>query len=201
MTFRSPTETESVTGATTLSLGPAQLFIAFSQMALSGFGGVMPFAYRSLVERRRWLEPHAFAAMLAMAQVLPGPTICNLSLMVGWRYAGVAGALAALAGMLAGPITIVLLLGLAYTRWGDVAQVHDALTGMGAVAAGLILSTAVKMALAVFGTRRTLASNLSTALIAALAFAGVGLVRWPLIAVVIVLAPPAIALAWKKGPA
>jgi chromate transporter len=198
MTSPSPRDPEPAAVALPPILGPAQLFLAFSRMALSGFGGVMPFAYRALVERRQWLTASDFASLLAMAQVLPGPTICNLSLMVGWRYAGAGGALAALAGMLAGPIAIVLALGSAYQHWGDVPQVHAALAGMGAVAAGLILSTAVKMGLAVFSARREVASRLTTGAIAALAFAGVGLLRWPLVAVVVVLAPPAIALAWRR---
>jgi chromate transporter len=167
-------------------------------MALVGFGGVMPFAYRTLVERRRWVSAQDFASMLALAQVLPGPTICNLSLMIGWRFAGLRGALASLSGMLAGPIAIVLLLGYAYQRFGDIALVHDALVGMGAVAAGLLLSTAVKMALAVFAKERGFASTASTAVIAVAAFAGVGLLRYSLIVVVLVLAPPAIFLAWRQ---
>src|SRR5207248_6319735 len=90
---------------------PLALFVAFSEMALSGFGGVLPFAYRALVERRRWLTPEAFAKLLAFSQVMPGPTICNLSVMFGYRAGGIAGSASALGGMIAAPMAIVLGLG------------------------------------------------------------------------------------------
>jgi chromate transporter len=173
-------------------IAPLELFVAFSEMALSGFGGVLPFAYRALVERRNWVSREEFARLLALGQVLPGPTICNIAVMFGYRSSGVSGAAAALAGMIALPITIVLSLGVAYKRFGDVPAVHRALVGMSAVAAGLILATAIKMARAV--PRRLLPIVLSV-----LAFAGVGIARWPLIAVIAVLGPVAIFVAWKEG--
>lgn len=169
---------------------PLDLFLAFSELGLSGFGGVLPFAYRTLVERRRWLSPADFARVLALGQVLPGPTICNVAVMVGYRNAGLAGALASLGGILAMPMAIVLGLGIAYQRFGDLPVVRRALLGMSAVAAGLVLATAVKMARAV--PRRCI-----PVLCAALAFAGVGLARWPLISVIAALAPPSILLAWR----
>ena len=187
------------------TIGPSQIFFAFSSLALSGFGGVLPFAYRALVERRQWLSAKEFAGVLAMAQVLPGPTICNLSVMIGQRYAGFAGAGAALAGMVAGPSCIVIALGIAWQRYGDLQSVKRALVGMSAVAIGLILATAVKMGINLlkpethdgsaasrFWTMRRLAQMI----LCALAFAGVGLMRWPLAAVVASLAPFAIALTW-----
>jgi chromate transporter len=161
-------------------------------MALSGFGGVLPFAYRAMVERRKWVTREEFAGLLALGQVLPGPTICNIAVMFGYRSSGLSGAAAALAGMIALPITIVLLLGVGYQRFGDVPAVRRALVGMSAVAAGLILATAIKMAHAV--PRRLL-----PIVLAALAFAGVGIVRFSLVAVVAVLGPVAIFVAWKEG--
>jgi chromate transporter len=161
-------------------------------MALSGFGGVLPFAYRGLVERRAWVTREEFARLLALGQVLPGPTICNIAVMFGYRSCGVAGAAAALAGMIGLPMAIVLGLAAAYDRFGDVPAVRRALVGMSAVAAGLILATAIKMARAV--PRRVLPVALST-----LAFVGVGVVRFSLIAVIAVLGPVAIFVAWREG--
>jgi chromate transporter len=188
------------------AIGPAELFIAFSQLALSGFGGVMPFAYRALVERRKWLDAREFASLLAIAQVMPGPTICNLSVMIGQRYAGFAGSCAALAGMVLGPGCIVVLLGIAWQHYGDLAAVKHALVGMSAVAIGLIFATGVKMGIALFkpeaGKFESVASSywsmrrIAQLVLCALAFAGVGLLRWPLVAVVAGLAPLAIALSW-----
>jgi chromate transporter len=195
------------------AIGPAQLFIAFSELALSGFGGVLPFAYRALVEKRKWLDAKEFAGLLAMAQVMPGPTICNLSVMIGQRNAGFAGACAAVAGMVAGPSCIVIALGIAWQRFGGIASVRQALGGMSAVAIGLILGTAVKMGMVLFKPAplpvptedaimppmvRSYWTLQRAAQIAfcLIAFAGVGWMRWPLAAVVACLAPFAVALSW-----
>ncbi len=191
------------------TIGPGRLFVAFSALALSGFGGVLPFAYRALVERRRWLDPTEFSGLLALAQVMPGPTICNLSVMIGQRFAGLAGACAALAGMLAGPSCVVVLLGLAWQRYGGLDAVRHALGGMSAVAIGLILATAVKMGMTLFRPGRPPRSDdaaeapgywtprrIVQVAFCVLAFAGVGLLRWPLALVVALCAPFAIAEAW-----
>jgi chromate transporter len=203
-------------------IGPGELFVAFSQLALSGFGGVLPFAYRALVEKRQWLEAREFASLLAIAQVMPGPTICNLSVMIGQRYAGFAGASAALGGMVLGPSCIVVALGIAWQHYGDLTAVREALHGMSSVAIGLILATAVKMGISLFKpdaepvvVRPVPASEASSAsvvvakppsywtiersvqiVLCTLGFVGVGLLRWPLAAVVAGLAPIAIGLSW-----
>ncbi|MBC3919102.1 chromate transporter [Undibacterium sp. CY18W] len=205
----------AVTLAEPASLSPARLFIAFSKIALTGFGGVMPFAYRALVEQYRWLSADEFARYLALSQVLPGPTICNIALMIGKRYAGIAGALAAMAGLIIAPFLLVIALGVAYQHFGTLAIVQDALTGMTAVAAGLVLATAIKMAMLLFGkadntgkmakTDKTgdtgeigspgkikLLSRHATlqAVLMALAFAGLALLKWRLIVVFVLLALP-----------
>jgi chromate transporter len=115
-------------------------------MALLGFGGVLPFAYRYLVERSRWLSDSEFAQLLGIAQLLPGPTICNLAVIVGQRFAGTGGALAALSGLLVAPFFIVIALGVAYQELATSALFARALQGMAAAAAGLILATAAKLA-------------------------------------------------------
>jgi len=122
------------------------LFKVFSHMAIQGFGGVLPFAYRHLVERTQWLTAAEFGQLLSIAQLLPGPTICNLSVMVGQRYAGVAGGCSALAGMLLGPFFIVIALGAAYQELVHHPLFVNAMRGMSAAASGLILATALKMA-------------------------------------------------------
>lgn len=170
---------------------------------MTGFGGVMPFAYRALVEQYRWLSAEEFARYLALSQVLPGPTICNVALMIGKRYAGIAGALAAVAGLIIGPFLLVIALGVAYQRFGDLAMVQDALRGMTAVAAGLVLTTAVKMAMSLFDKRgkdggtgkpdkgkmpgRQMGLHV---VLMTLAFAGLALLKWRLIVVFALLALP-----------
>ena len=207
-----PSDPESPAVFDSRTIGPLEIFVVFSKLALSGFGGVLPFAYRALVEKRQWLTAKEFAGLLAMAQVMPGPTICNLSVMIGQRYAGFAGACAALGGMVAGPSLIVLALGNAWQHYGEIPAVRRALTGMSAVAIGLLLSTAVKMGMALFkpasranvkdGVKASLASGpflirVAQGSLCVAAFAGVGLLRWPLIAIVAVLAPFAVGLAWR----
>ncbi|MFZ6712518.1 chromate transporter [Undibacterium sp. TC9W] len=184
----------------TASITSWRLFLVFSKIAMTGFGGVMPFAYRALVEQYRWLTAEEFARYLALSQVLPGPTICNVALMIGKRYAGIPGALAAMAGLIIAPFLLVIALGVAYQRFGKLAVVQDALTGMTAVAAGLVLSTAIKMAMSLFGKNaqsagpdknRLFNSRISLQVVLmVLAFAGLALLKFRLIIVFVLLALP-----------
>jgi chromate transporter len=188
---------EQVETAVELKLSPLQMFIAFSSLSLSGFGGVMPFAYRALVERREWLSGPDFAALVGVAQVLPGPTICNMAVMVGMRKSGPLGGATALLGMVLGPMVIVLLLGSLYQHVGSFKPVQEALGGMSAVAAGLIFATAVKMARTVFvASKSTGLRRLAGLVWCVLAFVGVGILRLNLALVVAVVAPLAVAVEW-----
>ena len=173
----------------------ADLFITFTRLALQGFGGVLAVAQRELVEYRRWLTREQFVEMLAISQVLPGPNIVNLSLMLGDRYFGLRGAASALAGLLAVPLVIVLALATAYAEFASVPVVAGALRGMGAVAAGLVIATAVKLC----GTLRTnrMGPILGTGF-AVLTFLMIAWLRWPLAWVVVGLGAVAIAVAWRK---
>ena len=122
-----------------------EVFFAFNWLALQGFGGVLPVVQRELVERRRWLSPDQFVEMLAISQVMPGPNVVNLALMFGDRVFGWRGAVAALGGMLIVPMVVVLALTALYARFDQDPMVTGALRGMGAVAAGLVLSTGFKL--------------------------------------------------------
>ncbi len=171
------------------------LFIVFTRLALQGFGGVLPVAQRELVERERWFTREQFLEMLALAQVLPGPNVVNLALMVGQHFHGQRGAIAAMAGMLGAPLVLVLLLAVLAAQWQANAAVTSALRGMGIVAAGLIVATALKLAKPL---RRSPLGTGGAALLAALAFAGVGLLRWPLVFVVLGLGVLGGAWAWWR---
>src|ERR1700748_2429135 len=162
----------------------AELFDAFTRLALQGFGGVMPIAQRELVERRRWLTREQFLELLSIAQVLPGPNIVNLSLVFGDRAFGVTGALAALAGLLCAPLAIVIALTVLYTRLASFPVAVHALRGMGAVAAGLIFATGVKLLPAL--RRSRLHPSVAYGLVVA-TFVSVGLLGVPLIRVLAVL--------------
>ncbi len=171
-------------------VGPLDLFLAFSQLALSGFGGVLPWAHRTLVEKKSWLTQREFVETLALGQLLPGPNIGNMAVMIGYRFAGYAGAVAAFAGLVGGPFLLMIAAGLLYSNYGALPLVQHALSGMSAVAAGLVLATGLKMA-------GSLKRHWRPWLFTALALAGVGVLRWPLLAVVGALAPFAIAAAWR----
>lgn len=139
------TDTAADAGAPPRPASPFALFVAFSLLALQGFGGVLAVAQRELVDRRNWLSRMEFVELYALAQMLPGPNVVNLSLMIGDRYFGWRGALAAITGMLLAPFLIVIALAASYERLAEFPAVAGALRGMGAVAAGLILAMACKM--------------------------------------------------------
>ena len=176
--------------------GPAALFFGFSRIAMSGFGGVLPFAYRAVVEQRKWLTPVEFTEKLAASQLLPGPTICNVALMIGAHFAGLRGAAAALAGMITGPFLIVMSLGMLYQRYGELPLIRAGLSGMTAVAVGLIASTAIKMSLPLLKPGK---SRIPDILFALLGFAGMGLLKLPMFEVIAVLAPLCIGYAYWRG--
>ncbi len=173
----------------------AELFFAFNALALQGFGGVLAVAQRDLVERRRWLTSAQFLEVLSVSQVLPGPNIVNLGLIVGDRFFGLRGAFTAMAGMLLVPTTIVLSLTALYAGFSHLPVVAGALRGMGAVAAGLVFATAIKLAAGLRGN--PMGRPLCAAFVAATVLA-VGALRWPLAAVLLGLGTLAIAVAWRR---
>ena len=171
------------------------LFFSFTWLALQGFGGVLAVVQRELVEKKRWMTRDEFIEDWAVAQVMPGPNVVNLSLMIGGRYFGLKGAMVALAGMLTVPLILVLLLALVYAQFADLPGVAGALRGMGAVAAGLIAATGLRLSGAlinnVLGMRQCLA-------LGALCFVAIAWLRWPLFYVLAGLGSVACVLAYKK---
>jgi chromate transporter len=174
---------------------PRELFVVFNRLSLQGFGGVLPIAQHHLVEREGWLTRAQFVELLSIGQVLPGPNVVNMALMLGDRHFGWRGALAALAGILLVPMLVVLTLAALYARYSGVPAVAGALRGMGAVSAGLVLATAVKLA-------PTLKTNpLGRAVCAAVAlavFGAIGLLHWPLVWIVLGLGSASVGYAWWR---
>lgn len=171
------------------------LFVSFTLLALQGFGGVLAVVQRELVEKKRWMTREEFIEDWAVAQIMPGPNVVNLSMMIGARSFGLKGAMAALAGMLTVPLIIVLLLALVYAQFADHPGVAGALRGMGAVAAGLIAATGLKLFSAllknVLGLRICIAFGV-------LCFAAIALLRWPLAYVLFGLGSVACVVAYQK---
>jgi chromate transporter len=173
-----------------LRLSPSELFRTFAEMSLCGFGGVMPWARRMLVDRRGWIDDREFAELLAIGQILPGPNICNIAVIVGYRYARLRGALAALSGLLGGPFVIVLVLGALYHRFGSLPAVQGALRGMTAVAAGLVMITGLKLA-------KSQPRNLRGLVFGLAALVSIGVAHLPLGWIMLVLMPLALAVEWR----
>jgi len=172
-----------------------ELFTAFTWLALQGFGGVLAVAQRELVERLRWLNKEQFVELLSLSQVLPGPNIINLALMFGDRHFGWRGAVVATGGLLAAPLVIVLVLAALYAQFSSVPQVAGALRGMGAVAAGLVLSTALKLAPTLRRNAMGLWPSVAMMVVSA---AAIGWLRWPLAWVVLGLGAAGYAWAWYR---
>jgi chromate transporter len=175
--------------------GPAALFATFFQIAISGFGGTLPFARRTLVERRGWLTPDDFTETLSLCQSLPGPNVVNMSIVVGARACGWRGSAAAFVGLVGTPVLIVIALGALYSRFGELPEVRRALIGLGAAASGLVVATAARMAEPLLRSRPWVAAPFIAA-----AFLAVAILRLPLPWVLVVLAPISIGAAagWRR---
>ena len=154
------------------------LFLGFSSVGLSGFGGVLPFARRTLVDERRWMTAEEFNTQLGLCQFLPGPNVVNLAVVVGKRHRGLAGAIVAPVGLLAGPLAIVLVLALLYDRFGGLPLAQGMLRGIAAAGCGLLFAMAWRMGAALKDKPVFLPFTVLT--VAAIAW-----LRWPLPSVMI----------------
>ena len=176
------------------SLG--ELFVAFTLLALQGFGGVLAIAQRMLCEQKRWLTQEEFVEVLATSHVLPGPNVCNLALLVGDRFFGWRGAFTALAGMFALPVAIVLALTVLYAQFALEPAVIGAIKGMGSVTAGLFIGTGLSLA-------RTLKDNAmrvpACALVGAATFGAVALMHWPAWISLVIGALASVYAWWRIG--
>ena len=170
----------------------ADLFLAFFRITLSGFGGTLPWTRRMFVERKRWMTAQEFNEAYALCQFLPGPNIVNLTSVFGSRMRGPTGALAAWSGFLVLPFFVMVIAAILYRDYGDVEAVRRILSGIAPAAAGLLIATVTKMAAPMF-------SRFGPApfVLLAVAFA-IGVMRWPLLWVMVVLAPVSVALAWWR---
>jgi chromate transporter len=182
--------TDSSQRTATASVGAGELFLGFLKVGLSGFGGVMPFARRMLVDDRRWLDEREFVEVLSLSQFLPGPNIVNLSIIIGNRFCGPLGSIAASLGLMLMPFLIVLVLAALYARFADFEAVRSATASVSSAATGLVIAMALKMG-------RPLADTGWQIGIAALAFIALGLARVPLLWALLALAPLSVALAWR----
>lgn len=173
----------------------AQLFFAFTSLALQGFGGVIAIVQREMVERHRWMTREEFVEEWAVAQIMPGPNVINMAIMLGNRWFGWRGAAVAVAGLLAVPLVIMMALALVYARFSDAPQVAGALRGMAAVTAGLIAATGLKLAPTLGKHPLGVAAS---AAVAGAAFIGIVFLRLPLFWILLGIGGPACVLVWRK---
>ena len=171
------------------------LFVSFTVLALPGFGGVLAVVQREFVEKKRWMTTEEFLEDWAVAQVMPGPNVINLALIIGGRYFGFKGAMAALSGMLAAPLLIVLTLALVYAQFASRPEVAGALRGMGAVASGLIGATALKLTK---GLKTSVLGWRWCAVFGLASLVAIAALRVPLVYVIFGLGGLACALAYRK---
>ncbi len=168
------------------------IFLVFFRIGIFSFGGGLSgWIYRDVVTLRRWMSDDDFLSGLALGQILPGANVANLSVYVGQRLRGAPGALCALTGLLAGPFFAVIGLAVVYDRIAGMPWIQDAMSGAAAAAIGLLLIVAIK------GAHRT-SRNPAPFLILVMTFVAVGLLQWPLVPVVLCLAPVSIVLAWLR---
>jgi chromate transporter len=169
--------------------GLIALFVAFAKMSLAGFGGVLVWARRDIVERHRWMTPEEFNETFALCHFLPGPNVVNLSVVFGSRFQGVAGGIAAFAGLIGPPVTIVTILAALYARFGEIEILRHILAGVSCAAVGLLISVVFRMMMPLLRKREPF----SLVALAAV-FIAVGLLRLPLPAVLGVAMPLSIAI-------
>jgi chromate transporter len=172
-----------------------QLALTFNRIALASFGGgLSAWSRQVVVEDCGWMTDEEFLSAMTICRVLPGANQVNLAVFVGTKLSGALGALAAVGGLLALPIMIVLGLGALYLAHRDDPSVQSALRGVIAASVALSLSLAYKTG------RKELRTWPAWLLFgAALLFSAI--FRVPLLALLAVLIPVGLFWAWPRRPA
>ncbi len=166
-----------------------ELFTAFAKMSLAGFGGVLVWARRAIVDQHRWMTADQFNETFALCHFLPGPNVVNLSVVFGARFRGIPGAIAAFAGLLGPPVVIVTILAALYARYGEIDALRRILAGVSCAAIGLLISTVFRMMMPLIRKRDAIGL-----VVLAAVFAAIGLLRLPLLPVLGVAIPISIAI-------
>lgn len=175
------------------------LFAAFARMSLSGFGGVLAFARRGIVDQHRWMTAEEFNETFALCHFLPGPNIVNLSVVFGARFRGVPGSIAAFAGLVGPPVVIVTILAVLYARFGEIDALRRILSGVSCAAVGLLISVVFRMMVPLIRKR-----DIVGVVVLAAVFIAIGVLRLPLPAVLLVAIPLSIAITFamrRRGTA
>ena len=167
------------------------LFVAFAKMSLAGFGGVLVFARRAIVDQHRWMTADEFNETFALCHFLPGPNIVNLSVVFGSRFRGIAGGVAAFAGLVGPPVVIVTVLARAVCPFGEIDALRRILAGVSCAAVGLLIAVVFRMMMPLIRRR-----DLVGLLVLVAVFIAIGVLRLPLAAVLLVAIPLSIAITY-----
>ena len=168
-----------------------ELVLAFAKVSLAGFGGILPWWRRLLVEDKRWMTAEEFNKLFAVCQFLPGPNVVNMAAVFGLRLHGLTGSVAAVLALTVPPVALMIAVGMLYARYGGAPGISGGFAGLAAGVAGLMIATAARMAEPLVRSRFG-----HEPLIAVAAFVAIGIFRLPLLPVLAVLVPASIALAW-----
>src|SRR5712675_3181623 len=171
--------------------GLIALFVAFAKISLAGFGGVLVWARRAVVDQHRWMTADEFNETYALCHFLPGPNVVNLSVVFGSRFRGIPGSIAAFAGLLGPPVVIVTILAALYARYGEIDALRRILAGVSCAAVGLLISALFRMMMPLIKRR-----DLVGLVVLVAVFIAVGLLRLPLPAVLLVASPVSIAISF-----
>ena len=169
--------------------GLIALFVAFAKISLAGFGGVLVWARRGIVDQHRWMTADEFNETYALCHFLPGPNVVNLSVVFGSRFRGIPGGIAAFAGLLGPPVVIVTILAAVYARFGEIDALRRVLAGVSCAAVGLLLSAVFRMMMPLIKRR-----DLIAMVVMAAVFIAIGVLRLPLPAVLLAAIPLSIAI-------
>ena len=189
MTFALRNSGEAGSEGQIRSISLITLFVAFAKMSLAGFGGVLVWARRGIVDQHKWMTADEFNETFALCHFLPGPNIVNLSVVFGARFRGLAGGIAAFAGLVGPPVVIVTILGVLYAHFGQVDALRRILAGVSCAAVGLLISVVFRMMMPLVKRRDLVAVVVMVAV-----FVAIGLVRLPLPAVLLVAIPLSLAI-------
>ena len=178
--------------ATSTPPGLIALFVAFAKMSLAGFGGVLVWARRGIVEQHRWMTADEFNETFALCHFLPGPNIVNLSVVFGSRFGGIAGGLAAFAGLIGPPMLIAMVLAALYARYGEIDALRRILSGISCAAVGLLIAVVLRMMTPLFRKR-----DVAGMLMLIAVFIAIGVLRLPLQVVLLVAVPLSLLITWS----
>ena len=179
-------------GPTLQKVSLFEIALTFNHIALASFGGgLSAWSREVIVVQKKWLGEEEFLSAMTMCRIVPGANQVNLAVFVGTKVKGLAGAAAALVGLCLVPVAIVLALGFVYFTFKEIPAVKGALHGASAAAVALTLTMVIKTG------KKCLSGPVPIAFFAA-AFILNGVLRWPLLETLAILAPISLIWAWPR---